>query len=59
MRNMENKVISREYVEKNYIHKDILREYRDNLKLGKEMMKKEEVKTINAIIDVLNYFLDE
>lgn len=59
MRNMENKVISREYVEKNYIHKDILREYRDNLKLVKEMMKKEEIKTINAIIDVLNYFLEE
>ena len=59
MRNMENKVISRKYVEENYIHKDILREYRDNLKLGKEMMKKEKEKTINAIINVLNYFLEE
>lgn len=59
MRNMENKVISREYVEKNYIHKDRLREYRDNLKLIKEMMKKEDVKIINTVIDVVNYFLEE
>lgn len=63
MRNMENKVISREYVEKNYIHKDRLREYRDNLKLSKEMMKemmkKEYVKIIDAVIDTVNYFLEE
>ena len=37
---MENKVISREYVEKNYIHKDVIRKHLESVeKVYEEEMK--------------------
>ena len=60
MRNMENKVISREYVEKNYIHKDKLREHKKQLlKDISNMTTTTEIIKAKAVIDVINYYLEE
>lgn len=65
---MQNKVISREYVEKNYIHKDIIKEkienreisindIRDNFEINEGMIL--EIKQLENEIDLYKELLEE
>ena len=59
---MENKVIAKEYVDKNYIHKDVIRKYRekfikDNKTDSVFMTQSSQINT--SLIEFCNLLLED